>query len=329
VSQIVERWIYLLVYLLVIGPSRTISSNGFVERLPIGPILRRSKREGAAPKARSNLTNAFEPGNLQCWQFFFRNGPAGDCVNPSQRVFSELFPWVLPVSLSRPKFARVRAPNSVRNSIAAGRPSGITVSLVKAICFTCKYEWCLAHQLLAVDCELDQRLMSRMNASLNPELKERNKRWGALTLGDEAIALATRMVAIDIATERLYEGRAALLHELSKNSSEVEACMREGAVYTPSDESRTYSILVDFDAFLFETRSAYEITVRFIHKFLSGILEKAMPQAKSHDMHDLVAREISCRGEQADWIQELGTIGISSYTRQHRGLLSKYFRWSL
>ena len=150
------------------------------------------------------------------------------------------------------------------------------------------------------------RLMSRLDSSRAAELKRRRRQWASLSLGERAGAVATRMRAVEVVTRRLDNDLVALGEELKQASPRAVRCIKEGLAYTTRNRDLAYELLVDVDGFLFETRSAYELTVKFVAVFLSRILDRAVPE-KMHLLHGFVAHEVSRRGGETSWIDELRT----------------------
>jgi hypothetical protein len=151
--------------------------------------------------------------------------------------------------------------------------------------------------------------MSRLHASTNSELRSRLGLWANLSLGEKAGAIAAKLSALRIVAHRLDCAIVTVQKELLENTLEVEACIKAGAAYTPRSKDLAYELLIDSDSFLFETRSAYELTAGFVGAFLSAILGKAA-QTKAQ-LHKVLSQEISFRNGDTSWIDEL---------RNHRNL---------
>jgi hypothetical protein len=80
----------------------------------------------------------------------------------------------------------------------------------------------------------------------------------------------------------------------------VEACLQKGAVYNLRDRHFAQEAVVDFDSFLFESRSAYEMTASFLERFCHLILEKRLGTGK--DAARNVEQALRHRGAQTHWV---------------------------
>ncbi len=104
-------------------------------------------------------------------------------------------------------------------------------------------------------------------------------------------------------THRVDGGIGALANQLTFDKANVETCMNIGAAYSLPD-GLAFSLIADLDSFLFETRSAYELMVKFIWILLR---ELGSPKAcsKMHMLHDVIRSEIAARNGQTAWIDDL------------------------
>ena len=120
--------------------------------------------------------------------------------------------------------------------------------------------------------------------------------------------LAMVPLIIQLVDSRLNDIGKVLLADPSK----VEACLRGRAVYRLPDCDAAYEAAVDFDSFIFESRSAYEITVSFLERFFNLILGKALGPRDGKHAAKHVEEVLRCRGARTEWINDL---------RQKRNLL--------
>ena len=83
----------------------------------------------------------------------------------------------------------------------------------------------------------------------------------------------------------------------------TEACMDIGAAYSLPN-GMPFCLVADLDSFLFETRSAYELMVKFIWMFLRDL---GSPKAslKAHQLHGVIGAEIAVRNGETAWIEAL------------------------
>jgi hypothetical protein len=92
---------------------------------------------------------------------------------------------------------------------------------------------------------------------------------------------------------------------LQSDRTKVEACLQERAVYNLPDRHVAQEAVVDFDSFLFESRSAYEITVSFLERFFHLILGKRLGTGSGKDAARHVEEALQNRGAQTHWVHEM------------------------
>ena len=113
------------------------------------------------------------------------------------------------------------------------------------------------------------RLMSRLQGCSSLTLKLRVDQWAASGLGELAGAVATKEAMHHLIVNRLNDRLASLAELLRLDPAGVEECRRGGYAYSLKDKTFAYELLIDTDAFLFETLSTFEITRRFVAQILS------------------------------------------------------------
>jgi hypothetical protein len=150
------------------------------------------------------------------------------------------------------------------------------------------------------------RVLSVLHACKSPALKERFSRWDrdqgqGLTLGDLAFAVATKLTMVPLIVQRVDARLKDIETILQSDPMKVEACLQKGAVYNLPDRHFAQEAIVEFDSFLFESRSAYEITVSFLQRFFHLILEKRLG-AGSKDAARHVEEVLQYRGAQTHWV---------------------------
>ena len=106
--------------------------------------------------------------------------------------------------------------------------------------------------------------MSRLQGSSSPTLKLRVDQWAASGLGELAGAVATKEAMHQLIVNRLNDRLAHLAELLRLDPAGVEECRRSGYAYSLKDKTLAYDLLIDTDAFLFETLSTFEIARRFV-----------------------------------------------------------------
>jgi len=146
------------------------------------------------------------------------------------------------------------------------------------------------------------RIMSKLAGCANRDLRDILQTW-KLGLGELAGAIATRKKIIGLTTRRIDEALKVIVRQIEVDRVNVELYIKALIAYRwPND--LPYSLVADIDSFIFETKSAYELAVKFI-----GLLLQALhsPKASSNmkTLYGLISNEITARGGRIDWLQEL------------------------
>jgi hypothetical protein len=89
-----------------------------------------------------------------------------------------------------------------------------------------------------------------------------------------------------------------LRQELCSDISELDACISGGFAFGPKDKQLPYELLLDMDSFIFETRSLYEITGKFLVALFQILFARIITES---DLQSLLASA----GIDARWIVEL------------------------
>ncbi len=149
------------------------------------------------------------------------------------------------------------------------------------------------------------RVLGALQSCRGGVMRERLAAWGSekrdgLTLGDLAIAVGTKLTMVPLVVRRADARLHRIGTLLQTDEAEVEACLREGAAYRVPDRDLAHEALIDFDAFLFETRSAYELTVEFLRRFFTQILRRTLQE-------DAARAALEGRGADLRWVGELAT----------------------
>ena len=119
---------------------------------------------------------------------------------------------------------------------------------------------------------------------------------------------------------RIQDRLDAIARVLESNKREVETHLRENTPYPFRQDDLAHLTIIDFDSFLFESRSTYEITVSFIARFFELILEKSLAKVSEQEAPrkfqsaalKKVERALRERWADTNWIER---------TRQKRNLL--------
>lgn len=143
-------------------------------------------------------------------------------------------------------------------------------------------------------------IVSRLQSSSSPTLQDRRNAWAAGPLSEMGLALATKLSLLGVVTRRVDEDLRAVSDQLG-DPSEIQQHLVAGHACYVADPDRPdllYETLADIESFIFESRSAFEITGRFLGQLFRDILgcDMALPE---------IERQLRDRGVDTRWIEEL------------------------
>ena len=143
------------------------------------------------------------------------------------------------------------------------------------------------------------RIYNRMRETKSAALRARHRQWEATELPEQALALATKLVVLRIVVARFNENYRKLLHEISRCESEIRQHLARGTVWTlHDDEELAFRLVADIDAFIFEFRSAYEMTGKFVRGIFVLLFERNLSERELREV-------LEQAGLKLDWIELL------------------------
>jgi hypothetical protein len=83
-------------------------------------------------------------------------------------------------------------------------------------------------------------------------------------LSDLAVAVATKLAILRIVVHRFNADYGRLLKLAAEDAKEIQANRERGTVWIVPNEQIAYELLADVEAFIFESRSIYEILGKFL-----------------------------------------------------------------
>lgn len=107
------------------------------------------------------------------------------------------------------------------------------------------------------------------------------------TLSDLAVAVATKLAILRTVVNRFNSDYGRLLKLAAEDAKEIYANRERGTVWIVPNEQIAYELLADVDAFIFESRSIYEI----LGKFLATLHRTIFNQPLSEDDLKAILRE--------------------------------------
>ena len=151
------------------------------------------------------------------------------------------------------------------------------------------------------------RVLAAVQAHEDPIVRARLSDWGLseggkLSLGDLAIASATKRTMIPLIVARLDKHLKEITDLFRSEPEDVEECLRSGSAFTGIQNEAVHEALIDFDAFLFECRSEFEITVEFVRQFYSVILDRTLCSGEKGQAVQCVEKELAIRGAPTGWL---------------------------
>jgi hypothetical protein len=141
-------------------------------------------------------------------------------------------------------------------------------------------------------------IMSRLLNSPNQRLRDAFGQWAETPLKELGFAITTRMHMLGLSIRRLNARVAELRRELGSNLPELDVCVSDGCAFRLRDNELPYELLLDMDSFIFETRSLYEITGKFLSALFQLLFNRSITESELQSI--LTSADIDTR-----WIAEL------------------------
>ena len=141
------------------------------------------------------------------------------------------------------------------------------------------------------------QLQTRARNSSSQKVRARYETWAESGLGQLALSLATKLEVRDRVARRFRDLMQTLLAEVD-GAEDLGYLLEGGYVFTPGDSGILYDTCAAVDSVIFESRSAYEMTGKFVTRFCEVILNRRVTQ------EDLI-RVLTDAGQDVAWIQEL------------------------
>lgn len=140
-------------------------------------------------------------------------------------------------------------------------------------------------------------IIAAIQAHPNAEVKALATKWNRTELSLVGASLSTKITMLGLLSRRLYSALSPLVEELGQHT-DIETHLKRNAGWVPSQRNQPYEILLEFDAYVFEFRSAYELLGKFMRLFSQEIL------ATEVNEKDLI-QILETRGIAMTWAVEL------------------------
>jgi hypothetical protein len=152
------------------------------------------------------------------------------------------------------------------------------------------------------------RVLAAVQAHEDPIVRARLSDWGLSeggkpSLGDLAVASETKRTMIPLIVARLDKHLKEITDSFRAEPDVVAECLQSGYAFTGVRNEAVHEALVDFDAFLFECLSEFEITVDFVRRFFLLILGRKLCSGGKGKAVQQVEKELELRGARTGWLK--------------------------
>jgi len=117
-------------------------------------------------------------------------------------------------------------------------------------------------------------------------------------MANASLAFATKLAILRTVVDRFNGDLVGLNKDLANHPDRVRRCMLDEFVYQLEDEDLVFRILASLDAFLYESRSAYELMGKFLRGLFDSVLETPLTERT-------LRKELRDRGCDIRWIDVL------------------------
>lgn len=127
-------------------------------------------------------------------------------------------------------------------------------------------------------------VLGRVHRSTNATLRERLVTWSKSPGYELSLAVATKLRVIRLVAGRFNADLAELSKHLDAMPEKVEKAVTKHLALTLPSDDLGFRLVADVDAFLFETRSVYELTGKLLKEFFARILNRKLEEAELKKM---------------------------------------------
>lgn len=147
------------------------------------------------------------------------------------------------------------------------------------------------------DGEWVRSLIRRLTQSSSSTLSTRVRAWGDGPLKELGYSVQTKLKLVSITASRVDRGLVSLSEQLEGIPNLAKYIELRAACPVPNKDL-PFDILVDVEAFIFESRSTYEILGQFLQKFCLHILQRKVTEDELKDYLSVSIPDVR-------WIKEL------------------------
>jgi hypothetical protein len=138
-------------------------------------------------------------------------------------------------------------------------------------------------------------IVTRLHAAKTPILRKLLAEWQSSGVADLAMSVSTKIAMLSLLVGRLYASLSPLTTAIRDADLPMHLGSRKGLVIV--DRNAPYAALLEFDAFIYEFRSAYEI----LGKFICAVFDRLGRRIAEKD----IVNELVSRGVDMTWAKEL------------------------
>jgi hypothetical protein len=124
-------------------------------------------------------------------------------------------------------------------------------------------------------------IYNRLNATNSAALGAANGNWESTELPELSLAVATKLALVDTVVRRFNSDYKRLLEKITENEEQIHRHIQTGTVWTVPDELLPFQLVADIDAFIFETRSTYEILGKYVTTLFELLFARRLTE---HDL---------------------------------------------
>jgi hypothetical protein len=130
-------------------------------------------------------------------------------------------------------------------------------------------------------------IYNRLNSTKSAALKANHRKWESTELPELSLAVATKLVLLRTVVGRFNSDYQRLLQQIDENQKQIERNIKTGTVWTVPDETLPFQLVADIDAFIFETRSAYEILGKYVTALFQLLFSRRLTE---QDLKEVLQR---------------------------------------
>ena len=134
-------------------------------------------------------------------------------------------------------------------------------------------------------------LRARLRESSVAQWREREEQWGHYGLGDLGVSVSIKAVMLKRIAGRIDDALAGLRAELRDNEAEVLARADGDRAHRIEKDFLDLDVLIDLDAFIFESHSFLELLIDFLRIFYNNFLFEQFPVRTVRNLPEMLTSD--------------------------------------